>query len=115
MWGKIRTKHSLSNGNYLFWVASEVANRGEHKEALNYLEQVLTTNPKHAMAWHVKGNCLDSLGQYDKAVRSYDYALALDPGNAETWFNKGITLKKMGQEKESEHCLRTAVRLALGD
>jgi tetratricopeptide (TPR) repeat protein len=113
--GKIRTRHSLSNGNYLFWVATEAANRGEYKDALNYLEQVLATNPKHAMAWHVRGNCLDSLGQYQQAVQSYDSALTLDPGNAETWFNKGITLKKMGREKESKQYMDIAIKLALGE
>jgi tetratricopeptide (TPR) repeat protein len=108
-------KKFLSNGNYLYWVASEAANEGEYKTALQYLEQVLSTNPKHAMAWHVKGNCLDCLGQYEEAARSYDVALKLDPGNAETWFNMGLSLKKLGREKDSQYYMEKAIKLALGD
>jgi len=109
------TKEFLSNGKYLFWVASEAANQGEHKKALDYLEQVLTTNPNHAMAWHVQGNCLDCLGQYEEAVRSYDISLKLDPGNADTLFDKGLTLKKLGREIDSQYCMEMAVKIALGD
>ncbi len=108
-------KGSLSEGNYLYWVASEAANRGAYKEALSYLTQVLATSPKHALAWHVRGDCLDNLGRYEEALRCYDTALSLDPGNAETWFNKGVTLKKLERQREAESCMETGVRLALGD
>ena len=106
---------SLSDIEYLFRIAAEAANEGEHKKALDYLEQVLTTNPNHAKAWQVKGNCLDCLGQYEEAIRSYDTSLTLDPDNAETWFNKGLTLKKLGRGIDSQYCMERAVKLALGD
>ena len=54
--------HSLSE--YLFREAVEAANQGKDKKALEYLEQVLTMNPKHTMAWCVKGNCLYKLDRY---------------------------------------------------
>ncbi|MDD1672981.1 MAG: tetratricopeptide repeat protein [Methanomicrobiales archaeon] len=105
----------ISDSEYLFRVAAEAANEGEHKKALDYLEQVLTTNPNHAKAWCIKGNCLDCLGQYEEAVRSYNTALKLDPNNADTWFDKGLTLKKLGREKESQSAEDIAVKLALGE
>jgi tetratricopeptide (TPR) repeat protein len=108
---------SNSNGNveYLFRMAEEAANQGNNKQALEYLVQVLNTNPKHAMAWHEKGNCLDMLENYGEALLSYDTALKLDPQNAETWFNKGLTLKKMGRNVDADVCMERAVQLALGE
>jgi tetratricopeptide (TPR) repeat protein len=100
---------------YLFQIAAEAANDGAYEKALEYLEQVLNTNPKHAMAWHVKGDCLDNLGKCEEALRSYDTAITLDPIDAETWFNKGLTLKKLGREKDSQCCVEEAVKLALGE
>ncbi len=108
-------KGSLSEGHYLFWVASEAANRGENQEALVYLTQVLATDPHHAQAWQIQGDCLDNLGRYAEALRCYDTALSLDPGNAETWFCKGLTLKKLGRLQEAESCMEKGIKLALGD
>lgn len=100
---------------FLFRTATEAANKGENKKAIEYLEQVLNSNPKHAMAWHVKGNCLDMMGDYAEALISYDTALRLDPLNSETWFNKGLTLKKMGRRQEADSSMNRAVKLALGE
>jgi tetratricopeptide (TPR) repeat protein len=96
-------------------MAEEAANLGNNKQALEYLVQVLNTDPKHAMAWHVKGNCLDMLENYGEALLSYDTALKLDPQNAETWFNKGLTLKKMGRNVDADVCMERAVQIALGE
>jgi tetratricopeptide (TPR) repeat protein len=106
-----------SNGNveYLFHLAEEAANLGDSITAVKYLVQVLNTNPKHAQAWHVKGNCLDMMEQYCEALLSYDTALKIDPENAETWFNKGLTLKKMGRKIDADVCMEKAVQLALGE
>jgi tetratricopeptide (TPR) repeat protein len=103
------------NDEYLYQLAAEAANEGESKKALDVIEQVLSTNPKHAMAWHVKANCLDDLGKCEEALRSYDTAIRLDPCNSESWFNKGLTLKKMGLEKDSKICMDQAIKLALGE
>jgi tetratricopeptide (TPR) repeat protein len=108
---------SNSNGNieYLFSMAEEAANQGDNEKAVKYLVQVLNTNPRHAMAWHVKGNCLDMMENYGEALLSYDNALKIDPQNAETWFNKGLTLKRMGRKVEADVCMEMAVKLALGE
>ena len=104
-----------SNGAYFYQIATEAANNGEKRLALESIEKVLATDPKYSMAWHVKGNCLDELGRCDEALKCYEHALHLDPYNAETWFNKGITLKKLGREREADTCMTRAVRLALGE
>ena len=65
--------HSLSE--HLFRLAAEAANQGKNRKALEYLEQVLIMNPKHAMAWCLKRNCLDKLGWRLEALRSCNAAI----------------------------------------
>jgi Putative Zn-dependent protease, contains TPR repeats len=101
--------------DYLYNVATEAANAGEDTEALAYLDRVLASNPRHAMAWCVKGNCLDSLDRCEEALDAYDRALQIDPDDSDTWFNRGLTLRKMGREKESKRCMKKALRLAIGE
>lgn len=98
-----------------YHIATEAATEGDNEKALEYLERVIATYPKHAMAWQIKGNCLDFLGRCEEALKCYDTAIKLDPDNAETWFNKGLTLKKMGRVNDSQTCMDTAVQLALGE
>ncbi len=107
---------SNSNGNveYVFRVAEEAVNHGENDKAFKYLVQVLNTNPKHALAWHVKDNCLDVMVNYGEAFLGYDTARQFDPENAETWLNKGLTLTVMGRKIEADVCIQRAVGLALG-
>lgn len=104
-----------SNTEYIFRMAAESANTGNSKKALEYLDQVISANPAHSMAWQVRGNCLDVLGKCDEAIRSYDKAIKLDPYNAEAWFNKGLTLKRLGREKDAQCCMDEAVKIALGE
>jgi tetratricopeptide (TPR) repeat protein len=106
---------SIYDVEYLCRAAAEAANGGENEKALTYLEQVLITNPQHAMAWCEKGNCLDYLGRCEEALQSYDRAIRLDPDNSDTLFNKALTLKKMGREQDSRLLMEQAVKLALGE
>jgi tetratricopeptide (TPR) repeat protein len=100
---------------YLYKAAAEAANAGEDARALEYLERVLNRNSHHAMAWCIKGNCLDNLDRCEEALGSYDRSLHIDPSNSDTWFNKGLTLKKLGRTAEAQQCIRNAVQLALGE
>jgi tetratricopeptide (TPR) repeat protein len=106
------------NGEYFYRKAIETAQKGEHmqavEQALGYLEQSIAADPQYALAWHEKGNCLETLGRCEEAIASYDTALKFDPHNAETWFNKGLVLKKLGKEKEAFSCINKGVDLALG-
>ncbi|MDD1679949.1 MAG: tetratricopeptide repeat protein [Methanomicrobiales archaeon] len=111
----MKNSNPAFDDEYLFQAAAEAANEGENNKALEILEKVLSTNPKHAMAWQVKANCLDSLGKCKEALQSYDAAIDLDPYNSENWFNKGLTLKRLGLERDSQTCMDMAVKLALGE
>jgi tetratricopeptide (TPR) repeat protein len=102
------------NADYFFRMAHQAVHAGEYLHALDYIDQVLSTDPHFAGAWHEKGNCLDELGRYEEALSSYDQALKLDPYDAETWYNKGLVLKRIGRETEAYACINRGIDLALG-
>jgi len=103
-----------SEGAYFYTLATDAANEGDNPKALEYIEKVIATDPKYALAWHVKGNCLDGIGRCDDALKCYNTAIRLDPYNSESWFNKGTILKKLGRKKQADTCLKKAVKLSIG-
>ncbi len=100
---------------YLYHMATEAANGGDTNSALEYLEQVLRMDSEHAMAWQIKGNCLDSEGRCEEALACYETSLALDPDNSETLFNKALTLRKLGRDMDAQCCARDAVKIEVGE
>ncbi len=99
---------------YLYHMATEAANSGDNNSAFEYLEQVLSMDPKNAMAWQVKGNCLDCEGKCKEALACYEKSLGFDPYNTETLFNKALTLRKLGLDQEAASCVDQAVKTEVG-
>jgi tetratricopeptide (TPR) repeat protein len=94
--------------------ANEMKYRGDYAKALEIYDRVLEIDPKHARAFHSKGNVLDMLGRSEEALSCYDLALTYDPNNAETLYNKGVTLRKMRCQSEGSECIERGVSIALG-
>ncbi|MDD1679203.1 MAG: tetratricopeptide repeat protein [Methanomicrobiales archaeon] len=101
--------------DYLYKAGEEAWAEGHTKKALHYIDLVLKEDPKHAMAWTIKGNCFDRMGQYEDALESYDKAIKLDPTNADILFDKAETLEKMGRDKDAKKVMNKAVKLEMGD
>jgi len=95
--------------------ANEKKYHEDYAKAIEGYDQVLKIDPRHARAFHSKGNVLDMLGRYEEAISCYESALEYDPFNAETWYNKGITLSKMGCKNESIEFIQRGLSLAIGD
>ncbi len=95
--------------------ANEKKYHEDYAKAIEGYDLVLKINPRHARAFHSKGNVLDTLGRYEEAISCYESALECDPFNAETWYNKGITLSKMGCKNESIEFIQRGLSLAIGD
>jgi tetratricopeptide (TPR) repeat protein len=106
---------SSQEAQYLYYRATEAANSGDTYSALEFIEQVLRLDPENAMAWQVKGNCLDCEGKCEEALACYEKSLAFDPINSETMFNKALTLKKMGRKQEAVGCISDAVKVEVGE
>ncbi|WP_067051427.1 tetratricopeptide repeat protein [Methanofollis ethanolicus] len=94
--------------------ANEMKYRGDYAKAIEIYDRVLEIDPKHARAFHSKGNVLDMLGRSEEAISCYESALTCDPNNAESLYNKGVTLCKIGHQSEGIECIERGVSLALG-
>jgi Cytochrome c biogenesis factor len=99
----------------LYKAGAEAYAEGHVEKALQYVDQVLAEDPRHTLAWTLKGNCLDLMGRYEEALQSYDRAIRLDPSNADILFYKAETLEKMGREKDAKEIMDKAVKLDLGE
>jgi tetratricopeptide (TPR) repeat protein len=109
------TTDKVHDIEYLYQAGEEAYAEGHTKKALHYLDLVLKEDPNHAMAWTIKGNCLDRLGQFENALDSYDKAIKMDPTNADILFDKAETLEKMGRDKDAKKIMEKAVKLEMGD
>jgi tetratricopeptide (TPR) repeat protein len=101
--------------DYLYKAGAEAYAEGHTKKALHYIDLVLKENPKHTMAWTIKGNSLDLMGKYEEALKCYDKAIKLDPTDADILFDKAETLEKMGREDEAKKIMDKAVELEMGE
>lgn len=72
------------------------------KEAMVYLNDAITKDPKNAQYYYVKGNITESLGDADASLAAFNKAIELDPklgdayaGLGRLYFNKAV---KMSEE-----------------
>ena len=77
----LRAAHRLDSS--LTWVllslADALRSNGDHLEAVDVADQVLTGNPDDVAALGTKGAALNSLGRYDDARDALDRAIRIDP------------------------------------
>lgn len=70
---------------------------GQVALAQAHCEDILTTQPKHAGAFHLLGVIAAQTRNPQKAVELIDKAIALDPSNAVFYSHRGIALKALKQ------------------
>ena len=109
------TTDNVHDVDYLYRAGEEAYAEGDTPKALHYLDRVLEEDPKHAMAWMCKGNCLDRMSQFEDALKSYDMAIKLDPTNADALFDKAETMEKMGRYEEAKKIMDQASKMEMGD
>jgi len=56
-------------------------------QALQYCERVLSVNPRHTLAWNLKGVIHKIQGQFQLAAQAYEQAVQLRPTNPSAWTN----------------------------
>ena len=109
-----RIFNNFMDAEDLFKQAQELAIRGDHGTAVNYLSKAIDKFPKYTEAYTMLGNCQECLEKNDDAIASYNKALEIDPSHADAWFNKGMVLKKIGRTKESAQCIEKSIDLYCG-
>ncbi|HKD55780.1 MAG TPA: sulfotransferase [Steroidobacteraceae bacterium] len=85
--------------------------RADHAGAAHSYRELLTLDPRHAVAHNNLGAALFSLGQYSQAEAEFRQAIGVRPGYPDAHCNLGQVLQVTGQIAESEAPLRRAVKL----
>ena len=59
----------------------------EYYKAIEYFDEALKLNPKHSLAWRMKGDTLIDLNNYEKAVGAFEQSISINPSNLTSKFN----------------------------
>jgi len=82
--------------------AQDLAQKGEHKKAVEELKGALAQAPNFALAVSELGRQYQMLNQWDKAAETYESLLKLTPNDASAHLNLGISLYNISVSLLSE-------------
>jgi tetratricopeptide (TPR) repeat protein len=87
---------------------------GNYAEALEVLDQTLSSNPDDAVSWFMRGNALLGLERYEEALESFTQAVTLDPSFVNAWINKGSVLNQLKEYSQAVLAFEQAILLDPG-
>lgn len=93
------------------WILS---NQNRHREAQQYVEYVLQSDPTNILAHLAQGNALIGINDLEAGERTYQKILAIQPENPYATAQLGIIHYKRGREDEAEEAFRTAIAIDSG-
>ena len=82
--------NSSEAGTY-FDRAISKANQGDQAGALADCAKAIELNPKHALAYKLRGNLRNSQGDLEGSLADYNQAIELNPSNPILYFDRGNT------------------------
>jgi predicted O-linked N-acetylglucosamine transferase (SPINDLY family) len=85
--------------------------RGQHEEALGWIERSLRLRGDKAVYWNNYGAVLKKMGRLAEAHSAFSKAVMLRADYPDAWSNLGLVYLEQGQLDEAERCLRYALRL----
>jgi tetratricopeptide (TPR) repeat protein len=85
----------------------------QNKEAIDYLNTYIDSNPYCQVAWHQIGKQYFSLKDYNKALTSFDFAIISDEVFIGAYLEKGKVLEKLSRYEEAIENYK--ITLALDD
>lgn len=74
----------------------ELSLRGRNEEAILEFNRYIKMKPKDAMAYVVRGDAHDDMGQFGKAINDYSRTIELEPKLAEAYDKRGVTYCQLG-------------------
>jgi tetratricopeptide (TPR) repeat protein len=98
--------------NSLFFLADQLAKKGESKEAIKYFNQGLKLNPESSQAHISLGYLLAGQREFDQAVEHFNKALELDPNSAVAHYFLAQALNHIGKKEEAAEEMHKALELA---
>ena len=113
---KVYLYNNLGYTKYLLGkIETELGNvekaRGLYKEAINYSEEAMQRDSRHANAYNLRGSAKAALKDYDGAIADISKAIELKPDFAEAYWERGLAKQKSGQQKEAEADFQKAKEL----
>jgi Flp pilus assembly protein TadD len=81
-------------------------------EAVAYLQQATSTEPRRWQSWNALGVALDRMGRWNEAQAAYDRAVSLVPKRAEPLNNLGYSLLLQGKHHEAQGVFAAALLLS---
>ncbi|MDB2482439.1 sulfotransferase [Gammaproteobacteria bacterium] len=67
--------------------ASEIMQNGQHEDAIDLFDDILSKNPHNFSTFTSKGHALKTLGKTDDAIESYQSAYKIRPDHGEAFFS----------------------------
>jgi tetratricopeptide (TPR) repeat protein len=84
---------------------------GKEKEAIPYLEKLISLNSSSAQAYDMLGSIYDDMKQPDKAMEYYKLGIKADPNYQRLHFNLAIAYYRQGKYPESEQSAIEAIKI----
>jgi tetratricopeptide (TPR) repeat protein len=91
--------------------AAQLYSIRNYQEALPLFQLVTSTNPRHAEAWVLGGNCARELGHPQDAVKAYQQALSIQPDCELAYENLGVAYLRLEQFEQAVAASQHAIRL----
>jgi tetratricopeptide (TPR) repeat protein len=97
---------------FLLFRADPSANAGRCVSTMN---DILTTDDRHALALHYRGQCLFTRGDKAKAEESFKSATRIDPNLGQAWLNLGDLYEQQGRKDDARKAYEQAVKLDVAE
>lgn len=104
-------RHNPMHLDANFLLGTLYAEQGEFVNALKFLVQAESINPRSHMIQNNLGNIYKLSLQFDKAMACYQRALSLEPNMPEVHNNLGTIFNHLERYNEAEMCYRRALLL----
>jgi len=105
-------KYESENSDLLVNKAYSLYNMGRFEDAIKYCDEAIKINPNDAVAWSIKGICLNFLHCYEEALACCEKAISLDPNNASAWYNKASSEEALGRKEDAIKSYNKFISLA---
>ncbi|MDX2010378.1 MAG: tetratricopeptide repeat protein [Myxococcaceae bacterium] len=79
------------------------------------MNEILTTDDRHALALHYRGQCLFTQGDKTKAEESFKAATRVDPGFGQAWLSLGELYEDQGKKDEARRAYEQAQKFDVAE
>lgn len=79
------------------------------------MNEILTTDDRHALALHYRGQCLFTQGEKAKAEESFKAATRVDPGFGQAWLSLGELYEDQGKKDDARKAYEQAQKFDVAE